>query len=75
MLLYDNKEYERLHSIITQLLTCSVAYKSSNIASTSPNEEIIERIQKLMKLKVKVLVVHVSHSCASPPTHLDELCS
>lgn len=38
-------------------------------------EVLQTKVQKLMKLKFKVLVVHVLHSCALPPTHLDELCS
>ncbi|KAK9911407.1 hypothetical protein M0R45_035319 [Rubus argutus] len=69
ILLYDNKDYERdfIPSLVNSFQENthgSVAYKSSNIASSSSNEEIIEELQKLMKLKIKVFVVHVSHFLA-----------
>ncbi|KAK9911484.1 hypothetical protein M0R45_035392 [Rubus argutus] len=69
ILLYENKEYERdfipsLVNSFQEITHGSVAYKSFNIASSSSNEEVIEELQKLMKLKIKVFVVHVSHFLA-----------
>ena len=69
VLLYENKEYERdfIPSWVNsfqEITHASVACKSSNIASSSSNEEIIEDLQMLMKLKIKVFVVHVSHFLA-----------
>ncbi|KAK9911414.1 hypothetical protein M0R45_035325 [Rubus argutus] len=69
ILLYDNKDYERdfIPSLVNSFQENthgSVAYKNSNIASSSSNEEIIEELQKLIKLKIKVFVVHVSHFLA-----------
>ncbi|KAK9911411.1 hypothetical protein M0R45_035322 [Rubus argutus] len=69
VLLYENKEYERdfIPSWVNsfqEITHASVACKSFNIASSSSNEEIIEDLQMLMKLKIKVFVVHVSHFLA-----------
>ncbi|XP_061997443.1 glutamate receptor 1.2-like [Rosa rugosa] len=66
ILLYDSKEYERdfipsLVKSFQEITHGSVAYKSSNIASSSSNEEITAELQKLINLKIKVFVVHVSH--------------
>ncbi|PRQ56866.1 putative periplasmic binding protein-like I [Rosa chinensis] len=69
IILYDNKEYEKdfipsLVNSFQEITHRSVSYKSSNIASSSSNEEIIEELQKLTRLKIKVFVVHVSHLLA-----------
>ncbi|KAK9911417.1 hypothetical protein M0R45_035327 [Rubus argutus] len=69
ILVYDNKEYERdfipsLVNSFQEITHGSVACKSYNIASSSSDEEIIEYLQMLMKLKIKVFVVHVSHFLA-----------
>ncbi|PRQ56851.1 putative periplasmic binding protein-like I [Rosa chinensis] len=65
IILYDNKEYEKdfipsLVNSFQEITHRSVSYKSSNIASCSSNEEIIEELQKLTRLKIKVFVVHVA---------------
>ncbi|XP_024155948.1 glutamate receptor 1.4 [Rosa chinensis] len=69
ILLYDNKEYERdfipsLVNSFQEITHGSIDCKSSNIASSSSNEEIMAELQKLMKLKIKVFVVQVSHLLA-----------
>ncbi|KAL6125658.1 hypothetical protein ACLB2K_073713 [Fragaria x ananassa] len=66
ILLYDNKAYEEdfipsLVNSFQEITHGTVSFKSSNIASCSSNEEIIEELQKLTRLKIKVFVVHVSH--------------
>ncbi|XP_004308653.1 PREDICTED: glutamate receptor 1.4-like [Fragaria vesca subsp. vesca] len=66
ILLYDNKAYEEdfipsLVNSFQEITHGTVSFKSSNIASSSSNEEIIEELQKLTRLKIKVFVVHVSH--------------
>ncbi|XP_061998781.1 glutamate receptor 1.4-like [Rosa rugosa] len=64
ILLYESTKYA--HNIIPSLISSFqeknvyISYKSS-ISASSTNQQIIEELHKLMTLKTRIIVVHISH--------------